>query len=290
MAIATSPFGRTGHESTRVIFGGAALYTATQAQADAVFDVVMRFGINHLDVAAGYGDAEVRIRPWLERAPGQFFLATKTAQRTRAAAREELQRSLERMGVDHVDLWQLHNLVDPIDWDTALSPGGALEAAIAARDEGLVRFIGVTGHGLQVAATHRRSLDRFDFGSVLLPYNYITMQNAYYATNFEAVVATCASRRTAVQAIKALAAAPWAGRPHTRSPWYKPFEEPADIDLAVRWVLARPGMFLSSTADMDLLPLLLEAASRFFELGQSRPSDEEMDALMARTEAEPLFV
>jgi aryl-alcohol dehydrogenase-like predicted oxidoreductase len=290
MAISTAPFGRTGHDSTRVLFGGAALAGADQAEADAAFDVVMRFGINHIDVAADYGEAELRIKPWLQRVPGHFFLATKTAQRTKAAAREELQRSLGRMGVDHVDLWQLHNLVDPIEWDVALSQGGALEAALEAREEGLVRFIGVTGHGAQVAATHRRSLERFDFDSVLLPYNFTMMQSDYYATNFEAVVATCASRGTAVQTIKAIATAPWAGRPHTYNTWYEPLDQPGDIDLAVWWALARPGVFLNSTADTRLLPLVLDAASRFFELGQKRPSDQQMQDLVARREVVPLFV
>ncbi len=286
MTIQKAPFGRTGHQSTRVLFGAAALAAASQAEADRVFDVVVEAGINHIDVAASYGDAEERIGPWLARAPGQFFLATKTGERTAPEARKELERSLERMGVDHVDLWQLHNLVDPIEWDIALSPGGALEAAIAARDEGLVRFIGVTGHGLEIAATHRRSLDRFDFDSVLLPYNYITAQSDYYSENFDALVATCAQRNAAVQTIKSIAARPWGDRTHTRAPWYEPLEDPADIDLAVWWVLGRPEVFLNSVSDMDLLPLVLDAASRF----SSRPSDEQMQSLLSRAGVEPLFV
>jgi aryl-alcohol dehydrogenase-like predicted oxidoreductase len=286
MTIQKAPFGRTGHESTRVLFGAAALGAASQAEADRTFDVIVEAGLNHIDVAASYGDAEDRIRPWLARAPGQFFLATKSGERTAAEARKELERSLERMGVDHVDLWQLHNLVDPIEWDIALSPGGALEAAIAARDEGLIRFIGVTGHGLQVAATHRRSLERFDFDSVLLPYNYITVQDPYYEENFDALVATCKERNAAVQTIKSIAAAPWGDRPHTRAPWYEPFERPADIDRAVWWVLGRPEVFLNSVSDMDLLPLVLDAASRF----SSRPSDEEMQSLISQKGVEPLFV
>jgi len=286
MAITTHPFGRTGHESTRVIFGGASLSDASQTEADAVFDVITRYGVNHLDVAAGYGAAEERVKPWLERAPGQFFLATKTAQRLRQPAREELERSLTRMGVDHVDLWQLHNLADPIDWDVALSEGGVIEAALEARDQGMVRWVGVTGHGTQIAATHRRSLERFDFDSVLVPYNFMVMRNEYYAANFEALVSTCAERHVAVQTIKSLAAGPWAGRPHTRHPWYVPLEEQADIDLAVWWVLGRPGFFMNSVADMDLLPRMLDAASRFAQ----RPGDEAMQALMERRQVEPLFV
>jgi len=286
MGIQKAPFGRTGHASTRVLFGAAALSSVTQAEADRAFDVVVEAGLNHIDVAASYGEAEDRIRPWLARAPGQFFLATKTGERTADAARKELERSLERMGVDHVDLWQLHNLVDPIDWDTALSPGGAIEAAVAAKDEGLVRFIGVTGHGLQVAATHRRSLERFDFDSVLLPYNFITAQDDYYSANFDALVATCQQRNAAVQTIKSIAAGPWGERPHTRAPWYVPLEDPADIDLSVWWVLGRPGVFLNSVSDLDLLPLVLDAAARFSQ----RPSDEEMRALLSRRNVEPLFV
>ena len=180
MTIQKAPFGRTGHESTRVLFGAAALGAASQAEADRTFDVIVEAGINHIDVAASYGDAEDRIRPWLARAPGSSSWPPRAANAPRPKPARSSSVRLERMGVDHVDLWQLHNLVDPIEWDMALSPGGALEAAIAARDEGLIRFIGVTGHGLQVAATHRRSLERFDFDSVLLPYNYITVQDPYY--------------------------------------------------------------------------------------------------------------
>src|SRR5947209_7862823 len=190
MAIATQPFGRSGHMSTRTIFGAASLSAVTQEEADRTLEVLLQYGVNHIDVAASYGDAELRIAPWLAQHRSHFYLATKTDARTAKEAREELHRSLERMDVNYVDLWQLHNLVDPIEWDTALSPGGALEAAIEAKSQGLVRAIGITGHGSQIAATHRRSLERFDFDTVLLPYNYITMQNPYYAENFNALVLT----------------------------------------------------------------------------------------------------
>jgi|SRR5579875_80663 aryl-alcohol dehydrogenase-like predicted oxidoreductase len=286
MAIPTLAFGRTGHLSTRVIFGGAALARASQAEADRAYETLVAAGVNHIDVAASYGDAELRVAPWLKRAPGQFFVATKTGQRSADKARDELERSLERLGVDHVDLWQLHNLADPIEWDVALSPGGAVEAAVAARDEGLVRYIGVTGHGAQVAATHRRSLERFDFDSVLLPYNYLTMKSDYYAKNFEALQETCSQRGVAVQTIKSLGAAPWSGRPHTHTTWYQPLSDPADVDLAVWWALGRPGIFVISTGDLEVLPLFLDAAQRF----SSRPSDEEMEELVRRREMQPLFV
>jgi len=289
MPIAQAEFGRTGHQSTRVVFGGASLAQVDQRTADQTLDVLLEYGVNHLDVASEYGDAEVRIRPWLQREPGRFFLATKGDQRTAAAAREELHRSLDRMGVDHVDLWQLHALADPIEWDVVLSPGGALEAALEARDQGLIRYIGVTGHGSQIAATHRRSLERFDFDSVLLPYNYITMQNGYYAENFNALYETCQQRRVAVQTIKSIALRPWLGRPHTTSTWYEPLQEQDDIDLAVAYTLARPGNFLCSVGDVNLLPRVLDAAERFTG-GAAGPDDATMAALYERTAADPLFV
>jgi predicted aldo/keto reductase-like oxidoreductase len=190
------------------------------------------------------------------------------------------------MGVDHVDLWQFHALADPIEWDIALSPGGAIDAAVAARDEGLIRFIGVTGHGSQIAATHRRSLERFDFDSVLLPYNFVTMQNPYYAENFNALDETCRERQVAVQTIKSIAVRHWSGRPQTRSTWYEPLEEQDDIDLAVWWALSRPGVFLNSVGDVGLLPKVLSAASRL----AGAPDDATMSALAERTSAAPLFV
>ena len=282
----TLPFGRTGHQSSRVVFGGAALARVDQGVADRTLEVLQRYGVNHLDVAASYGDAELRIAPWLKRNPGAFFVATKTGERRAPQAREELHRSLERLGVDHVDLWQLHNLADPIEWDTALSPGGVIEAAVEAREQGLVSFIGVTGHGSQIAANHRRSLARFDFDSVLLPYNRITMRLPYYAENFNALLATCRERRLAVQTIKSIARAPWLGRRRTRATWYEPLERQEDIDTAVWWVLGEPDVFLNSVGDVDLLPRVLDAAVRF----ERRPSEDVIDALVQRAQPQPIFV
>ena len=286
MAIATEPFGRTGHQSSRIIFGGAALGKLSQEDADRTCEQLLEYGVNHIDVAASYGDAELRVKPWLSRYPHHFFLATKTGQRSAAGAREELHRSLDRMGVDRIDLWQLHSLSDPIEWDTALSPGGALEAAVEAREQGLIRWIGVTGHGSQIAATHRRSLDRFDFDSVLLPYNHVTMQLPYYASNFEALIAIAHKRQVAVQTIKSIALRHWEGRSRTAGTWYEPLRKGSDIDLAVWWVLGRKGVFLNSVGDTELLPKVLDAASRFEEAA----TEAEMQALTKRARVAPLFV
>lgn len=284
--IPTQPFGRLGHLSTRTLFGAAALGAVSQADADRTLDVLLQYRVNHIDVAASYGDAELRVAPWLKRYRDHFFVATKTGQRRAAGAKEELQRSLDRMGIDHIDLWQLHNLVDPIEWDIALSPGGVIETAVEAKQQGLIGGIGITGHGLQIAATHRRSLERFDFDSVLLPYNYITMQSAYYTDNFNALVATCAERNIAVQTIKAIAYKPWMGQTHTRTTWYRPLEDQEEIDVAVWWVLARPGLFLNTVGDINLLPRVLDAASRF-DPGMVQA---ELDARVAGLHFEPLFV
>src|SRR4051794_32215781 len=222
------PFGTTGHDSSRVIFGAAALGSVSKGDADRALDVLLEHGVNHIDVAAGYGDAELRIATWLQRNPGTFFVATKTGERTYRGAREEIRRSLDRLGVDRIDSIQLHNLVDVIEWDTALSADGALEAAIEAREEGLVRFIGVTGHGLSVPEMHRRSLERFAFDSVLAPYNYVQMQDPRYAETFEALAAICAERNVALQTIKSLARRRWDGRPRTAATWYEPLRDQAD--------------------------------------------------------------
>jgi aryl-alcohol dehydrogenase-like predicted oxidoreductase len=283
--IRTAPFGKTGHDSTRTIFGAAALGTVTQAEADETLELLLEHGVNHIDTAASYGDSELRVAPWLRSHRDDFFLATKTGERDYAGAREEIRRSLDRLGVDRVDLLQLHNLVDVIEWEFALREGGALDAALEARDEGLVRFIGVTGHGLTVAKMHLRSLERFPFDSVLLPFSYVQMRDARYASDFEELLAVCTERGVAVQTIKSISRAPWDGRAQTAATWYEPLREQADIDLGVHWVLGRPGVFLNTAGDVTLLPRVLDAAHRF----DSRPADDAMDELTSRRKLVPLF-
>ncbi len=283
--IATKVFGRTGHASTRTLFGAAALGRVSQAEADATLEVLLKYGVNHIDTAASYGDSELRIGPWMGRHRQDFFLATKTGQRTFQEAYDEIRRSLERLCVDHVDLLQLHNLVDPEEWEVAMGVGGALEAAIRAREEGLTRFIGVTGHGVTAPAMHLKSLDRFDFDSVLLPYNYMMLRNPQYAADFEALRKRCVERNVAIQTIKSIACGPWGETPRTRNTWYRPLETQEDIDLAVHWVLGCEDVFLNTAGDIHLLPRVLDAASRFV----ARPSDQEMQALVAKRQMEPLF-
>jgi aryl-alcohol dehydrogenase-like predicted oxidoreductase len=220
------PFGRTGHSSTRVIFGAAALGGMSQTRADATMEVVRAAGVNHIDTAAGYGQSEVRLQPFLAEHRAEFFLATKTGERGSAGARAELERSLQRMGVDHVDLVQLHNLVESDEWDVAHGPGGAVEALAQARDEGLVRFIGVTGHGVRIPGMHLRSLERFDFDSVLFPYNYALLSRPDYRADVEALLEVCAARSVAAQTIKAVARRRWPeSMDGPRFSWYEPLRD-----------------------------------------------------------------
>jgi aryl-alcohol dehydrogenase-like predicted oxidoreductase len=280
-------FGRTGHQSSRTIFGAAALGGMSPARAEQVLNLLPEYGVNHIDTAAGYGDSELRLAPWLAEHRRDYFLATKTSERTAAGARAQLGQSLQRLGVSQVDLIQMHNLVDEAQWETAMGPGGALEALIEARDQGLVRFIGVTGHGTHVARMHLRSLGRFEFDSVLVPYNFTMMQQPEYAADFEALIDLCEQRNVAVQTIKSIARRRWTEQDDDkRFSWYMPLRDVEPIQRAVQFVLSRPGLFLNTSSDATLLPIVLNAA------GQPSHAPSE-DALRADTQAlgiEPLFV
>jgi predicted aldo/keto reductase-like oxidoreductase len=221
----------------------------------------------------------------MDRQRQDFFLATKTDERTYREARDQFHRSLERLRVEQVDLLQLHNLVDVEEWEVAMGPGGALEAAIEAREQGLTRFIGVTGHGLTAPAMHKRSLEHFDFDSVLLPYNYVVMQNPQYAADFEALVALCQERNVAVQTIKSVARGPWGNKTRIRTTWYEPLESQAAIDVAVHWVLGRAGVFLNTVGDIHLLSKVLDAADRF----QTISPEQKMKELVTKQKIVPLF-
>jgi aryl-alcohol dehydrogenase-like predicted oxidoreductase len=289
-AIATMPFGRTGHTSTRIIFGAAAIGAMKQERADQVLDTLIEFGINHIDTAAMYGDAELRLAPWMRERRSEFFLASKTRDRTREDAKASIENSLSRMEVDQIDLIQLHNLTDDEGWDQAMGPGGALEALIEARDEGKVRFIGVTGHGTRVARMHLRSLERFEFDSVLLPYNYSMMQNEEYAREFGELLEVCAGRGIAVQTIKSIARRRWReGDDQKKFSWYEPIREPEAIERAVNWALCNAGVFVNSSSDATLLRAMLEAAGRF-ESEQADALNLAMAKDMSALGIEPLFV
>ncbi|MEM7325347.1 MAG: aldo/keto reductase [Actinomycetota bacterium] len=283
--IETAPFGSTGHHSSRVLFGAAALGGMSQDRADATLAQLAPAGVNHIDTAASYGESELRLAPFLADHRDQFFLATKTGDRTGDGARASLERSLERMGVDQVDMIQLHNLVEPDEWDVAFGIGGAVEALAQAREEGLCRFIGVTGHGTRIPAMHLRSLEAFPFDSVLFPYNYSMMANEAYRQDVEALLARSAERNVAVQTIKSIARRRWPEAPERRFSWYEPIDDPDAIVRAVRYVLARQQLFLNTSSDARLLAQSMDAA-----VGDiTAPTDEEMEADGVRLGITPLF-
>lgn len=277
-------FGRTGHVSTRVIFGGYALSNATQAEADRILDLLLEWGINHIDTALAYGNAEKCIGNWMEEHRERFFLATKSRSRSAEGARKDLQRSLSQLQVDQIDLWQIHSLSNPQSWEKVMAPGGVLDVFIEARDQGLVRYLGVTGHGSKIAAMHLRSLERFDFDTVLVPYNFLAMQNPRYAANFNSLVKLCHQRNVAVQTIKSITRQPWGDRPKTYNTYfYEPLEAQGAIDKSVHWALGVEDSFVITAGDMRLLLKMLEAAKRY----EKRPSDTEMRALVKEFDIQP---
>lgn len=280
-------FGRTGHQSSRVIFGAAALGAMNPERVAVTLDLLDRHGVNHIDVAAMYGNgrAEANLASWLAGNRSRVFLATKTGQRSGDAARRELESSLERMGVDSVDLIQLHNLVEPDEWETAHAKGGVADALFAARDEGLVRFVGVTGHGRRIPGVHARSLAARDYDTVLFPYNHTMMSWADYRDDVESLLSLCAERDVAVQTIKSIARGRWGDTDAKKFSWYEPISDPDAIARAVRFVLSREQLFLNSTSDARLLQVVLAAA----EGDLTSPTNDELAADETAHGITPLF-
>ncbi|MBT6504722.1 MAG: aldo/keto reductase [Deltaproteobacteria bacterium] len=285
------PFGKTGHLSSRIIFGAAAFMSMRQERADQYLEALLEFGVNHIDVAASYGDAELRIGNWMKEHRNKFFLASKTGERSEPKTRESIQRSLERLQTEQLDMIQLHNLTDEPGWETAMGSGGALEAAVRAKEEGLVRLIGVTGHGTQAPVMHLKSLEIFDFDAVLLPCNYPLMQNPDYAADYHRLIKLCEQRGVAVQTIKSIARRKWReDDTQKRFSWYEPIKEPEALRRAVHWLLSHPHIFLNTTSDVTLLQLILEAASDFDDSQTTAELDSLLQNDASQLEMEPIFI
>ncbi|MBN2280764.1 MAG: aldo/keto reductase [Candidatus Marinimicrobia bacterium] len=284
--ISKKEFGRTGHQSTRALFGGAALWDVTQEEANKVLDLLLNYGVNHIDTAASYGDSELRIGPWMKNHRKDFFLATKTGMRTYQEAKEELHKSMERLQTDYVDLWQMHVLVNQQEWERAMGPGGALEAFVEAKEQGLVRYLGVTGHGLAAAKMHLESLEVYDFDAVLLPFNFILMQNGNYAEDFCRLQEKCLEKNVAIQTIKSVARGPKPDDMGGYTTWYEPLADQKAINSAIAWVLGNPDVFVNTVGDIKILEKVLKAAEKF----SFPPDDDTMIAEIEKYGIKPLFI
>jgi aryl-alcohol dehydrogenase-like predicted oxidoreductase len=282
----TRRFGRTGHMSTLAIFGAAAFWEISQAAADRVMEQVIAAGVNHIDVAPSYGQAEERIGPWMRRERGRFFLGCKTMERTRAGAWSELRRSLERLHSETFDLYQLHAITTFDELDAVTAPGGALEAFVEARQAGLIKHIGITGHGVDAPAIYLEALKRFDFDSITFPLNFVQAGNPEYYRNAEELIRQCRTRDIGLMVIKSIAMGPWGEKEKTHTTWYEPFSKAELIRQAVNFVLSYDVTGICTAGDIHLLPLVLKACEEYRAL-----SPEERDALIDLGGAyQPLFV
>lgn len=281
----TRRFGRTGHMSTVAIFGGAAFWEVTQAEADATMERVIAAGINHIDVAPSYGVAEERLGPWLANERKRFFVGCKTMERTQEGAAAELRRSLERLRIDSFDLYQIHAVTSIEELDAATRPGSALDAILDAKADGLTRYVGITGHGANSPAVFIEALRRFDFDSALFPLNYIQYANSTYRQNATELLKQCSERDVGTMIIKSITRGPWGDRPHIHTTWYEPFTDPDHIQQAVNFVLSQNVTGLCTVGDTKVLPLVIDACERFAPMDTA-----EQEALIASAnQYQPLF-
>jgi predicted aldo/keto reductase-like oxidoreductase len=278
-------FGRTGHRSSVAIFGAVAIGRISQTEADAAMEQVIAAGVNHIDVAPTYGEAEVRLGPWMARERERFFLGCKTTQRDKAGAASELRRSLERLRCDSFDLYQIHAVTNLEELDLATRPGGVLEAILEAQDEGLTRFIGITGHGLQAPSVFLEALRRYDFDSVLFPINFVLYANPEYRRDAEKLLQVCRERDVGIMIIKAVARGPWGEKEKAYATWYQPFDDPDKIQTAVDFTLSQDVTGLCTAGDIHILPMMLEACENYSVLDQA-----EQEAVIATSSSyQPLF-
>jgi aryl-alcohol dehydrogenase-like predicted oxidoreductase len=282
----TRRFGRSGHMSTVAIFGAAAFWDVEQDQADESMRLLIKNGVNHIDVAPSYGKAEERLGPWLQRERDRFFIGCKTMERTQAGAAAELAQSLKRLHIAALDLYQIHAITSMAELDQVTRPGGALEAAQQARSVGLTRYIGITGHGVESPAIFAEALERFDFDSVLFPLNYVQFANPVYRRNTETLLRLCQARDVGVMAIKSITRGSWGKLTKNYTTWYQPFDDPKEIQQAINFTLSQPVTGICTAGDIHLLPVVLQACEQFTPLSP----EKQAVLVQAGRSLEPLFV
>jgi aryl-alcohol dehydrogenase-like predicted oxidoreductase len=281
----TRRFGRTGHQTTVAIFGAAAFWEVEQKEADRVMEMVIAAGVNHIDVAPSYGQAELRIGPWMKHERGRFFLGCKTMERSREGAWRELHKSLELLQTDHFDLYQCHAVTTMDELDSLFVKGGAMEMMIQARERGLTKFLGITGHGVDTPRIHLEALRRFDFDSVTFPLNFVQLAIPDFRIHAEELMRVCRAKNAGTMIIKSITKGPWGDKQHTATTWYEPFDQMEEIQNAVNFVLSHEVTGLCTAGDTRLLPMVLKACKNF-----TRLTDTEREAMIERgARLEPLF-
>ena len=281
----TRKLGRTGHMSTIAIFGGAAFWEISQTDADKVMEQVIEAGVNHIDIAPSYGQAEERVGPWMPRERDRFFLGCKTMERTKQGAWDEMQRSLKRLQTETFDLYQCHAVTTMEELDAVTMKGGALEAFVEGRQRGLFKYIGITGHGVNAPQIYLEALRRFDFDSIMFPLNFVQMGNPEYRKYAEELIAECKAKDVGTMLIKTVTKAPWGEREHTATTWYEPFDKLDEIQRAVNFALSYEVTGLCTAGDTRVLPMVLKACENFVKL-----NDVEKEKMIgSANQYEPLF-
>ena len=281
----TRRFGRTGHMSSIAIFGAAAFWQISQADADKVMETIIEAGVNHIDVAPSYGQAEIRIGPWMPQERQRFFLGCKTMERSKAGAWNEMQESLKRLQTETFDLYQCHAITTVEELDAVTMKGGALEAFVEARREGLTKYIGITGHGVNTPQIYLEALRRFDFDSVMFPLNFVQMANPEFRKYAEELIATCKAKDVGTMVIKSITKGPWGERQHTATTWYEPFDKADDIQRAVNFALSYEVTGLCTAGDTRVFPMMLKACENFTRLDH----DAMQEMIKLGRQYEPLF-
>jgi predicted aldo/keto reductase-like oxidoreductase len=277
--------GKTGHSVSILTLGGCGPGYVSQEEADKAVELAMKHGVNMIDVAPNYADAEVRLRPWVQKYRNQFFIAEKTAKRTKKEAWEQLHNSLEKLGTDHFDLYQFHAVGTDDELKQIFSKGGAMEAFREAKETGLIKFIGITGHtNLRI---HVKALDMFGFDTVLAPINVASMVHPHPSNDFRPLLKAAKEKDVGVIAIKSILKRRWVGDKNYNT-WYEPVDNANEVEMAIIFALSQEGVTTYSLpCDVKLWPIVLEAAERYRKIDENE--QKEMIEYARKQMFRPLF-
>lgn len=278
-------FGRTGHQSTVAIFGAAAFWEIEQKEADRVMEMVIEAGINHIDIAPSYGQAELRVGPWMKTERERFFLGCKTMERSKEGAWRELHESLERLNTASFDLYQCHAVTTFDELDALFAKGGAMETMVKAREQGLTQYIGITGHGVDAPKIYLEALRRFDFDSVLFPLNFVQMAMPEFRAAAEELISVCKAKDVGTMIIKSITKGPWGDKPKTATTWYEPFDKMDEIQRGINFALSYDVTGVCTAGDIHILPMVIKACENLAAI----TAQEREDLIQSGSQFEALF-